>query len=38
MLEAIHFLRRGIISKLTDSVTINGSNVSVYNRIPNDAI
>ena len=37
MLEAIHFLRRGIISKLTDSVTINGSNVSVYNRIPNDA-
>lgn len=38
MLEAIHLLRRGIIAKLTDSITLNGSIVPVYNRIPTDAI
>ena len=37
MLEAIHFLRRGIISKLTNAVTINGGFVPVFNRIPTDA-
>ena len=37
MLEAIHFLRRGIISKLTDAVRIGGNVVPVYNRIPTDA-
>lgn len=38
MLEAIHLLRRGIIAKLTDAITLNGSIVPVYNRIPTDAI
>tara|TARA_R110000822_G_scaffold5786_3_gene24726 strand:+ start:2321 stop:2758 length:438 start_codon:yes stop_codon:yes gene_type:complete len=38
MLEAIHLLRRGIIAKLTNSITLNGSIVPVYNRIPTDAI
>lgn len=37
MLEAIHFLRRGIISKLTNAVSVAGSFVPVYNRIPTDA-
>ena len=38
MLEAIHLLRRGIIAKLTDAITLNGSIVPVYNRIPTDAV
>lgn len=37
MLEAIHFLRRGIISKLSNAVTINNAFVPVHNRIPTDA-
>jgi hypothetical protein len=37
MLEAIHFLRKGIIAKLNNSVTLNGVTVPVYNRIPTDA-
>ena len=38
MLEAIHLLRRGIIAKLTDAITLNGSIVPVYSRIPTDAV
>jgi hypothetical protein len=37
MLEAIHFLRKGIIAKLNNSVILNGVTVPVYNRIPTDA-
>tara|TARA_R110000822_G_scaffold66757_3_gene162881 strand:- start:1598 stop:2038 length:441 start_codon:yes stop_codon:yes gene_type:complete len=37
MLEAIHFLRKGIIEKLNNSVTLNSATVPVYNRIPTDA-
>lgn len=37
MNEAIHFIRRAIISRLTDAITVNGSYVPVYNRVPNDA-
>jgi len=37
MLEAIHYIRKAIIEKLTDNVTINGSNVQIYNRVPTDA-
>ena len=37
MTEAIHFIRRAIITRLTDAITINGSYVPVYNRVPNDA-
>tara|TARA_R110000803_G_scaffold128079_1_gene195478 strand:- start:261 stop:845 length:585 start_codon:yes stop_codon:yes gene_type:complete len=38
MLEAIHLLRRGIIAKLTDAITLNDLAVPVYNRIPTDAV
>ena len=38
MLEAIHLLRRGIIAKLNNAITLNGSIVPVYNRIPTDAV
>ena len=37
MLEAIHFLRKEIIEKLNNSVTLNSATVPVYNRIPTDA-
>jgi hypothetical protein len=37
MTEAIHFIRRAIITRLTDAITVNGSYVPVYNRVPNDA-
>ena len=36
-MEAIHFIRRAIINRLTDAITVNGSYVPVYNRVPNDA-
>tara|TARA_R100000935_G_scaffold55748_1_gene86136 strand:- start:1793 stop:2236 length:444 start_codon:yes stop_codon:yes gene_type:complete len=37
MLEAIHFLRRGIIAKLNNAITLNGSIVPIYGRIPTSA-
>lgn len=37
MLESIHYIRKAIIEKLTNNVTINGANVQVYNRVPTDA-
>ena len=37
MTEAIHFIRRAIITRLTDAISVNGSYVPVYNRVPNDA-
>jgi len=37
MTEAIHFIRRAIITRLTDAITVNGSYVPIYNRVPNDA-
>lgn len=37
MLEAIHYIRRGIIAKLTNAVTINGAVVPVFNRIPTNS-
>jgi len=36
-MEAIHFIRRAIINRLTDAITVNGSYVPIYNRVPNDA-
>ena len=38
MKEAIHFVRKAIIAKLTGNVTIDGATVLVYNRIPTDAV
>lgn len=37
MIEAIHFIRKAIIDRLTDTITSNGVTVPVYNRVPNDA-
>ena len=37
MIEALHFIRKAIISRLSDSITINGSYVPVYNRVPSSA-
>lgn len=37
MIEAIHFIRKAIITRLTNAITINAANVPVYNRVPNDA-
>lgn len=37
MIEAIHFIRKAIITRLTDAISVNGSYVPVYNRVPNDA-
>ena len=37
MTEAIHFIRRAIITRLTDAISVNGSYVPIYNRVPNDA-
>ena len=36
-MEAIHFIRKAIIDRLTDAITIDGSYVQIYNRVPNDA-
>ena len=38
MLEAIHLLRRGIIAKLNNAITVNSSIVPVYSTVPTDAI
>jgi hypothetical protein len=37
MLEAIHFVRKAIITKLTNNVSIDSANVPVYGRVPNNA-
>jgi hypothetical protein len=37
MKEGIHYIRKAIIGRLTDAVTINGSYVPVYNKVPYDA-
>lgn len=37
MIEAIHFIRKAIIDRLTDAITSNGVTVPIYNRVPNDA-
>jgi len=37
MNEALHFIRKAILTRLTDAISIGGSNVPVYNRVPSDA-
>lgn len=37
MKEAIHFIRKAIISRLSNAIEINGSFVPVYNRVPYNA-
>jgi len=37
MLEAIHYLRKGIIEKLSGNVLINGVSVPIYGRVPTNA-
>ena len=37
MNEALHHIRKAIIDRLTDAITINGSYVPVYNRVPSNA-
>ena len=37
MLEAIHFVRKAIITALTSNVTIDSANVPIYGRVPNNA-
>ena len=38
MKDAIRFVRKAIITKLPGNVTIDGSAVLVYNRVPTDAV
>jgi len=37
MLEAIHYVRKAIIAKLNNNITIDGSIVPIYGRVPTDA-
>ena len=37
MNEALHFIRKAILNRLSDSISIGGSYVPVYNRVPSDA-
>lgn len=37
MLEAIQFIRKAIITRLTNNVLINGVAVPIYNRVPSNA-
>ena len=37
MLEAIHFVRKAIITALTSNVSIDSANVPIYGRVPNNA-
>lgn len=37
MIEALHFIRKAIISRLTNQITLNGSVVPIYNRVPSSA-
>ena len=37
MNEAIHFIRQKIFTLLTDAITVDGSSVPVYNKVPQSA-
>lgn len=37
MNEALQFIRKAILSRLTNAISIGGSYVPVYNRVPSDA-
>ncbi len=37
MLEAIHYVRKAIIAKLNNNITIDGSIVPIYGRVPTNA-
>lgn len=37
MKEAIHFIRKAIISRLSNAILVNGNFVPVYNRVPYNA-
>lgn len=37
MNEALHHIRKAIISALSGQISINGSNVPIYNRVPESA-
>ena len=37
MNEALQFIRKAILTRLTDAISIGGSYVPVYNRVPSDA-
>ena len=37
MLEAIHYVRKAIIAKLNGNITIDGSIVPIYGRVPTNA-
>ena len=37
MIEALHFLRKAIIDRLSGSIVLNSQNVPVYNRVPSNA-
>ena len=37
MKEAIHHIRKAIVNRLTDEITVNGSYVPVYNKVPYDS-
>lgn len=37
MNEALHFIRKAILNRLTDAISIGGSYVPVYNRVPSNA-
>jgi hypothetical protein len=37
MIEALHFIRKAIISRLTNQISLNGSVVPIYNRVPSSA-
>ena len=37
MLEAIHYLRKGILAKLTGAITWKSQTVQAYNRVPSNA-
>ena len=37
MFEAIHYVRKAIIAKLNGNVSIDGSDVPIYNRVPTNA-
>ena len=37
MNEALHFIRKAIIDRLTNQITVDSATVPVYNRVPSDA-
>jgi len=38
MNEALQYIRQAIITRLTNAITFNGSNVPIYNRVPSTAV